>query len=137
MTAIELVDALIADLERLRDEIRWKENMAHGPRSRGNAPAVSTSGTSDPTSAQTTDGLAGHVRRILSSTHRDLKWMWGKKLPEIFARLELDDERGGDQGDGVSAYRGDTTVPAGRPDLHDALTAQHRRIRRGESHGAG
>lgn len=137
MTATQLIDALVDDLQRIRDEIRWKEEMAYGPRGAGDAPHVSGSGRSDPTATQQSDGLSAHLRRVLHTTHKTLTWLYQRKVPEILARLELDDETGGHQGAGVSAYRGDRRAPAGRPDVQQALDAQHRRNRRGESHGAG
>lgn len=137
MTAVQLCDALIDDLRQVRDEIQWKNSIAYGARNEGDATHVSGGSRPDPTASRQSDGLARHVRNVLSSTHRDLKWLWGKKIPDILARLELDDEIGGDQGSGVSAYRGDTTAPAGRPDVDDALDAQRRRIERGQSHGEG
>lgn len=77
---------------------------------------------------------------------KDLVWLVDRKLPEIQARLELDDDRplasDAEQRDayltgGVSAYRGDHHAPPGRPDLQDALDAQHRRRRRGQEYGDG
>lgn len=164
MNTLELIDLAIADLRELRNRVQWLGSQLDGRRRRGDGPGpVSTSGRSDPTGVAVVghvndrpDHIADSARTLLQvisgklhATNRDMRWLVNTKTVAWLDRLELidDEPRPSDANDGtdlgpaeldggVSAYRGDTHTPAGRPDLRQALDAQHRRLDRGEGWGA-
>lgn len=136
LSHLQLIEAIQQDLRHLAEDIKWKTNMVGQQSSSITGGTPTGAGPSDPTHRQATNPLATHITRRLSDVHRDLTWLYQRKMPEIVGRLELDDDRGA-KGGGLSAYRGDRKAPAGRPDLQAALEAQARRNHRGDSHGAG
>lgn len=130
-------------IDELAHEIRWKRDLAYGTTITDTAGPVDGGGTHDPTLTEATS--RHRLRRGCNQATADLRWLVDTKLPQILAKLHvrdddpltIDEERGADTTGGLSAYRGDTRTPHGRPDLAAALAAQRRRIDRGEGYGHG
>lgn len=158
LNTLELVDLALADLAEIRRQVLWLQAQLDGRRRTGGTGPVTSSTRPDPTSLTVvgawkgpddqTRSLHDVITGKLHATHRDLLWLVNAKLPGWVDRLQLIDEepRPSDANEGtgmgparldggLSAYRGDHHAPAGRPDLHDALHAQRRRLERGEGWG--
>jgi hypothetical protein len=153
-TTLDLVAIARHDLDQIEAQVRWRTADLDGQRRTGDS--AGRSGPSDPTHAARS--AADQSRRALRRAQAQLAALVDRRLPAILAALELDhadprysekpllrDDNTGDRhhlgpatlDGGLSAYRGDVKTPRGRPDLAEALAAQHRRNRRGESHGHG
>ena len=130
-------------LDEFIQELRWKRDMGYGPVKGDTAGVVSGGGVNDPTQQEATTRHG--LRKKVGAGMRDMRWLVDRKLPEMLGKLELEDdrplmadeERDADVSGGVSAYRGDRKPPAGRADLKEALSAQRRRIERGDGYGRG
>lgn len=162
LNTLELIDLAIEDLTELRNRVQWLRATQDGRRRTAGAGPIATSVRPDPTGTtvvghvhdQPNDFIdsARSLHQVISgklhATHRDMLWLVNKKLPGWLDRLTLIDEEPrpsdanegtslgpADLDGGISAYRGDQHVPAGRPDLHEALEAQRRRLERGDGWG--
>lgn len=138
----DLASIAHASIDELVAELRWKKDYAYGTVKEETAGVVSGGGANDPTLSEALSRQT--VRRKVGQAIGDLRWLVDRKLPEMLGRLEThddrpllaDEERGADVHGGLSAYRGDCKIPAGRNDLKEALQAQQRRIERGDGYGA-
>lgn len=161
-TLLELIALARADLDRIETQARWRNADLDGQRVTDTL-GRSSNVAADPTMAQTIS--RSHVAAKLAKARTRLTTLVDTTLPAIYGVLRLADERAliADDNDphdtdpdmdpdvraakramgparldgGLSAYRGDRKAPAGRPDLHQALQAQHRRLDRGEGYGRG
>lgn len=151
-TARELLRLARRELDHIDAQLAWRESELDGIRVEETVGSGSNI-ASDPTMGQASSRtfVAGKIDRA----RERLVPLVDATLPSIFGVLRVDDERpresdqhtvdrhtgqpagAADLSGGLSAYRGDRKVPAGRPDLKESLDAQRRRIDRGEGHGRG
>ena len=149
-TARDLIRIARRHLDDIEHQLAWRESELDGIRVEETVGGGSNV-AGDPTRGQASS--RSFVAGKIDKARGRLVSLVDSTLPSIFGVLRLEDERRRetDHNDtderrhlgpaelhtGVSAYRGDRRVPAGRPDLKEALDAQRRRIERGESHGRG
>lgn len=147
-TELELVRIARRELDHIEEQLRWRRAELDGQRVADIA-GRSSPGPSDPTYGQASSRR--FVAAKIDKARGKLATLVDSTLPSIYGAIRLDDERPrvSDENDsderrdlgparldgGLSAYRGDRRAPKGRPDLKDAIDAQHRRLAAGGGYG--